>query len=279
MAEPLRFLLCLEVDGGEDGLDIARLVEAAVEHSTAREALETAITEVAEDATVSLRVLGGYVVVPAVNEESPLLAPSPQVHRYTEAHPTARGPLECAPLPHTKDEDCAVIDGSCIACHVEHGEPCPECGKRAFHVTGCQRGEPREHRCKTCRGMYTTDEIIPLDQVADLEEWLDPGDETPSGKCPRPGCHSMTFTIDPEPYTLRARFDALVEALHHVLPYAESRVEDLTSDRSLEAPSEHAPLVAAAQQRVESARDTLRAIAPELFTAEGHLITVPLPEG
>ena len=38
---------------------------------------------------------------------------------------------------HTRDEQCQVEDGRCIACGVAHGEPCPECRGRAFHRFGC----------------------------------------------------------------------------------------------------------------------------------------------
>lgn len=41
---------------------------------------------------------------------------------------------------HTEDADCAVgPDGLCIVCHVHHGDPCPECGARAFHKALCSR--------------------------------------------------------------------------------------------------------------------------------------------
>lgn len=39
---------------------------------------------------------------------------------------------------HTKDSDCTVGEtGACVICHVTHGDPCPECGGRAFHKDGC----------------------------------------------------------------------------------------------------------------------------------------------
>lgn len=38
---------------------------------------------------------------------------------------------------HTRDEQCQVENGRCIACGVAHGEPCPECRGRAFCRFGC----------------------------------------------------------------------------------------------------------------------------------------------
>lgn len=45
---------------------------------------------------------------------------------------------------HTKDTDC-IIDQTtlcCTGCGVEHGEPCPGCGRRAFHRAGCFFDQP-----------------------------------------------------------------------------------------------------------------------------------------
>ncbi len=56
--------------------------------------------------------------------------------------------LECLgklpPKPsHSIDSDCFVDAATdcCRACHVHHGEPCPVCGKRAFHDPGCREAE------------------------------------------------------------------------------------------------------------------------------------------
>jgi hypothetical protein len=40
---------------------------------------------------------------------------------------------------HVKDSDCTVDQATnlCTGCGVEHGEPCPACGRRAFHRDGC----------------------------------------------------------------------------------------------------------------------------------------------
>jgi hypothetical protein len=39
---------------------------------------------------------------------------------------------------HRTDSDCALDDNNgCTVCHVYHGDPCPSCGKRAFHADRC----------------------------------------------------------------------------------------------------------------------------------------------
>jgi hypothetical protein len=40
---------------------------------------------------------------------------------------------------HTKDADCTVdpTTDSCRECGVYHGDPCPACDGRGFHVDGC----------------------------------------------------------------------------------------------------------------------------------------------
>jgi len=41
-------------------------------------------------------------------------------------------------LLHTKDLDCTLDEHfCCVVCGVGHGDPCPECGQRAFHKDGC----------------------------------------------------------------------------------------------------------------------------------------------
>jgi hypothetical protein len=40
---------------------------------------------------------------------------------------------------HDKDSDC-VLDAlgyHCVECGVPHGDPCPECGGKAFHTERC----------------------------------------------------------------------------------------------------------------------------------------------
>lgn len=39
---------------------------------------------------------------------------------------------------HERDHHCTVgDDGCCTACGAHHGDPCLECGARAYHVPGC----------------------------------------------------------------------------------------------------------------------------------------------
>lgn len=40
---------------------------------------------------------------------------------------------------HRRDEDCTVdpATDTCSVCGVGHGDPCPDCGARAFHRRGC----------------------------------------------------------------------------------------------------------------------------------------------
>ncbi len=38
---------------------------------------------------------------------------------------------------HTADKQCTVLDGMCVVCGADHTEPCPECGRRAFHTATC----------------------------------------------------------------------------------------------------------------------------------------------
>lgn len=47
--------------------------------------------------------------------------------------------LGIPPVEHSKDADCTVDPSTheCHFCHVIHGEPCPECGGRAYHNAGC----------------------------------------------------------------------------------------------------------------------------------------------
>lgn len=40
---------------------------------------------------------------------------------------------------HDEDSDCApfLVDDECSICGVHHGEACPSCSGRGFHVGGC----------------------------------------------------------------------------------------------------------------------------------------------
>lgn len=40
---------------------------------------------------------------------------------------------------HETDADCAMflIDDTCTECGVYHGDPCPGCGGRGYHVASC----------------------------------------------------------------------------------------------------------------------------------------------
>jgi hypothetical protein len=41
-------------------------------------------------------------------------------------------------MEHIKDTDCILDDtNTCTVCHVYHGEPCPECGQRGYHLETC----------------------------------------------------------------------------------------------------------------------------------------------
>lgn len=40
-------------------------------------------------------------------------------------------------------------DGKCPKCHVVHGNPCPDCGRRGYHVDACPLMRPV---CSTCGG-------------------------------------------------------------------------------------------------------------------------------
>jgi hypothetical protein len=45
-------------------------------------------------------------------------------------------------VDHCRDEDCRVVDGECVICHVLHtAEPCSKCGGRAFHKELCPTPE------------------------------------------------------------------------------------------------------------------------------------------
>jgi hypothetical protein len=49
-------------------------------------------------------------------------------------------------VEHTVDSDCTLdYADTCVVCRVYHGDPCPECGGRGFHVEGCSEvGEVSE---------------------------------------------------------------------------------------------------------------------------------------
>jgi hypothetical protein len=44
---------------------------------------------------------------------------------------------------HERDEDCSVNqDNVCDECGAAHGEQCPHCLRRAFHLAGCPATTP-----------------------------------------------------------------------------------------------------------------------------------------
>lgn len=46
-------------------------------------------------------------------------------------------------MEHNQDKDCEgyVVDGVCSICGAGHGDPCPECGQRAYHRHDCDLSE------------------------------------------------------------------------------------------------------------------------------------------
>jgi hypothetical protein len=45
---------------------------------------------------------------------------------------------EAAALAHTEDRDCTLDENdTCTECGVYHGDPCPDCGGRGFHLDEC----------------------------------------------------------------------------------------------------------------------------------------------
>jgi hypothetical protein len=45
---------------------------------------------------------------------------------------------------HITDADCTIGDDDCcVECGVLHGDPCPECGGKGYHVDGCQAEDRR----------------------------------------------------------------------------------------------------------------------------------------
>lgn len=53
-------------------------------------------------------------------------------------------------MQHTQDSDCIDhIDPEtnlCTVCHVEHNDPCVDCGQRAYHKPDCPRMDPEDNR-------------------------------------------------------------------------------------------------------------------------------------
>lgn len=49
----------------------------------------------------------------------------------------------CQPdYSHAKDDDCQLgADRTCTGCGAAHGDPCLECGGRAYHRPGCSEIE------------------------------------------------------------------------------------------------------------------------------------------
>lgn len=41
---------------------------------------------------------------------------------------------------HAADADCRLDErATCVACGAYHGDPCPDCGMRAYHLDGCKQ--------------------------------------------------------------------------------------------------------------------------------------------
>lgn len=38
---------------------------------------------------------------------------------------------------HERDEDCTVVDGECVVCHVDHSGECASCHGHGYHYPDC----------------------------------------------------------------------------------------------------------------------------------------------
>jgi hypothetical protein len=65
----------------------------------------------------------------------------PEAEYTVDYECTACGKSVLAPAvaEHTKDANCVatLVDGTCSACGVLHGDPCPDCGGRGYHGKNC----------------------------------------------------------------------------------------------------------------------------------------------
>jgi len=46
---------------------------------------------------------------------------------------------------HNHDSQCTLDQDTCTVCGVYHGDPCPVCLGRGFHVSGCQSVSVNQH--------------------------------------------------------------------------------------------------------------------------------------
>lgn len=87
---------------------------------------------------------------------------SNRVARAAEAPATAepRGGMGA----HARDEDCTIDPATncCVACGVEQGPPCQECGGRSFHRPGCPDSDEvaLPAACPTCVGGADPDRVL-----------------------------------------------------------------------------------------------------------------------
>ena len=93
----------------------------------------------------------------------------------TQPDPTDDPPEDASPTPppraHECDEDChPFLRGEedehqeCSVCGVSHGDPCPDCGGRAFHDDDCpeiaERAEPIDRdEERAAHGDYLYDQM------------------------------------------------------------------------------------------------------------------------
>ena len=80
--------------------------------------------------TLGKKVLGWYVLeTPEEHAEYRRLDAAARVERW-ERNQSHR--------LHQFDSDCTLdAHGMCIHCHVWHGDPCPACGQRGYHMATC----------------------------------------------------------------------------------------------------------------------------------------------
>jgi hypothetical protein len=67
-------------------------------------------------------------------------------------------------VTHATDADCTLLAGThtCLVCSVYHGDPCGDCGGRAFHAEECPENipdvpPPDPDACAFCAGSTWTD--------------------------------------------------------------------------------------------------------------------------
>lgn len=73
-----------------------------------------------------------------------------------------------------------------------------------------------KHQCANCQRTFNDDQIIPLVQIKDLGQRLDPGSVVPSGECP--ACGSLVYpvtegsTVEPPILVVKIREGVVDEA-------------------------------------------------------------------